>query len=425
MRSTVFAAILMTVGSISLAGSQRVALVVQVPAETPADAKVFVAGSVPVLGNWRPDGLSLPRQPNGTYTAEVELAAGQSIEFKITRGTWATVEQNADGSDRPNRTATIDADTQKIEVTVARWATGKPASRPPNTVVGTLKLHTIESRHLKLARTIRVWLPLGYDANPSARYDVLYMHDGQNCFDRATSAFGNEWEIDESLTKLIAAKEISPLIVVGIDNGLANRINELTYTADAKRGGGQAAAYAAFLLEEMKPFVERTYCPNTGPTHTFLGGSSLGGLVSLEIARRHPNTFGGVIAMSPALQWADESLTHDIERDPSGLRTTRIWLDVGTQEMGTPPIITKSPAEPANSNSTVNSTASNPVSDDPSARLLTAAKRLDAALTKHNISRRFIIDADHPAHNESAWAARFPEAIHYLVNGDQPSNKRN
>ncbi len=415
----------MLAGNAVVAQSQHVELVVHVPAETPADAKVFVAGSVPALGNWRPDGVPLPRQPNGTYTAEVELAAGQSIEFKITRGTWATVEQNADGSDRPNRTATIDADTQMIEVTVARWATGKPASRPPTTVVGTLKLHTIDSRHLKQARTIRVWLPPGYDANPSARYDVLYMHDGQNCFDRATSAFGNEWEIDESLTKLIAAKEISPLIVVGIDNGLANRINELTYTADARRGGGQAAAYAAFLLEEVKPFVERTYCPNTGPAHTFLGGSSLGGLVSLEMARRHPNTFGGVIAMSPALQWADESLTHDIERDPSGLRTTRIWLDVGTQEMGAPPIITKSPAEPANSNSTVNSTASNLASDDPSARLLTAAKRLDAALTKHNIAHRFIIDADHPAHNEPAWAARFPEAIHYLVNGDQPSNKRN
>lgn len=406
----------MTVGSISLAASQRVALVVQVPAETPADAKVFVAGSVPVLGNWRPDGLSLPRQPNGTYTAEVDLAVGQTIEFKFTRGTWNTVEQNAGGGDRPNRTAAIDANTKKIEVSVARWATGKPASRPPNTVVGTLKLHTIESRHLKQARTIRVWLPLGYDANPSARFDVLYMHDGQNCFDRATSAFGNEWEIDESLTKLIAAKEISPLIVVGIDNGLANRINELTYTADAKRGGGQAASYTAFLVEEVKPFVERTYRTNTGPVHTFVGGSSLGGLVSLEIAHRHPNTFGGVIAMSPALQWADESLTRDIEHDPVGLRGAHIWLDVGTHELGIPPATTKRTTDPSVPNSaTANSSTAAPAADDPSAKLVAAARRLDAALTKHNVAHQFTIDAEHPAHNEPAWAARFPAAIRYIL----------
>lgn len=209
MRSALSTAILLLVVGVALAAPQRVEFIVHVPAETPADAKVFVAGSVPKLGNWRPDGLPLTRQPNGTYTTEVDLESGQSIEFKITRGTWATVEKNADGSDRPNRTATISVTTPKLEVTVARWANGKPVPRPPSTVVGTLKLHDIDSRHLKQRRTIRVWLPPGYDANSSARYDVLYMHDGQNCFDRVTSAFGNEWEIDKSLTRLIAAKKDS------------------------------------------------------------------------------------------------------------------------------------------------------------------------------------------------------------------------
>lgn len=416
MRSTFFAVAVALTGSVSVAASQHVEFVVHVSADTPTNAKVFVAGSVPALGNWRPDGLPLTRQANSTYTAEVNLEPGQTIEFKITRGTWGTVEKNADGSDRPNHTATIDAATRKIEVTVARWANGKPAPRPPSSIVGTLKLHDIDSRHLKQSRTIRVWLPPGYGANSIARYDVLYMHDGQNCFDRATSAFGNEWEIDESLTKLIAAKEIPPLIVVGVDNGLANRIKELTYTADAKRGGGQAAGYAAFLLDEVKPFIERTYRTNTGAAHTFIGGSSLGGLVSLEIARRHPNTFGGVIAMSPALQWADESLTHDIERDPAGLRNTRIWLDVGSHELGTPPVATKSTTDHVKPTSaTTNSTTSAAAAADSNAKLLAAAKRLDAALTTHHITHHFMIDADHPAHNEPAWAARFPAAIRYII----------
>ncbi len=418
MDSTCFSISLLLAICATSAANQRIEFVVHVPGDTPADAKVFVAGSVPSLGNWRPDGLPLTRQPNGTYTGEVEFEAGQSIEFKITRGTWTTVEQNADGNDRPNRMAAIDVTTQKIEVTVARWANGKPVPRPPNTIVGTLKLHSIDSRNLKQSRTIRVWLPPGYDATSNARYDVLYMHDGQNCFDRATSAFGNEWEIDESLTKLIAAREVPPLIVVGIDNGLANRISELTFTAEAKRGGGQAAAYTAFLLEEVKPFIERTYRTNTGPAHTFLGGSSLGGLISLEIARRHPSTFGGVIAMSPALLWADEALTGEIERDPAGLRDTRVWLDMGTREGGYLANSNARTADPAGAKAMRAPETVNAV-DDPNARIVAAARRLAAALSKHHIAHRFTVDVDHPAHNEPAWAARFPAAIRYLVKEDQ------
>ena len=135
-----------------------------------------------------------------------------------------------------------DAVTKQIDATVERWASVGLSSGQVSTVVGNLKLHKIDSRILKQSRTIRVWLPPGYDANVNVRYSVLYMHDGQNCFDRATSAFGNEWQIDETLTKLINNKRVPPMIVVGIDNGLANRINEYTYNADSERGGGQGSS---------------------------------------------------------------------------------------------------------------------------------------------------------------------------------------
>lgn len=397
----------------SLAAAVNVRFVVHCPADTPAEASIYLAGSAPQLGTWRPDGLKLSRQADGTYTGEAQLAAGQTIEFKVTRGDWATVEKNADGTEHANRTAKITADTRQIEITVELWANGAPASTAKSTVVGTLEIHDIDSRALKQSRKIRVWLPPSYDKSRDDHFDVLYMHDGQNCFDRATSAFGNEWEIDESLTRLSAEKKIPPIIVVAIDNGLANRINELTFTTDAKLGGGKAADYTDFLLTEVKPFVDRTYRTNTGPAHTYLGGSSLGGLASLEIARRHPGTFDGVIAMSPALFWADEALTRDIERDPGGLHNTRIWLDMGSMEGG---IINQAknvgeaksaasgaPGQPENSNS----------------RLVTAAHRLDEALAKHHIPHRLTIDADHPHHNEPAWAARFPDAITYLL-GNQP-----
>lgn len=216
------------------------------------------------------------------------------------------------------------------------------------------------------------------------------MHDGQNCFDRATSAFGNEWRIDETLTQLINAKRIPPLLVVAIDNGQSARIDELTFTPDHKHGGGQAPAYTDFLLNEVKPFIDHTYRTRPDAPHTYLGGSSLGGLVTLEIARRHPHTFAGLLVMSPSLTFADSAVPRDIARDPAGLASTRIWLDIGTREV--------SPNDsPANQ------------------RLVTAARDLDAILTQYNIPHRLTIDADHPAHNEPAWAARFPDAITYLL----------
>ena len=217
------------------------------------------------------------------------------------------------------------------------------------------------------------------------------MHDGQNCFDRATSAFGKEWEIDETLTRLIAAKEVPPLIVVGVDNGGAERINELTFTPDPKHGGGRGEAYARFLLDAVRPFVEHTYRTQTGPAATFLGGASLGGTASLEIARRHPGVFGGVIAMSPSLWWNGERLTSDIDTDPAGLQGVRVWLDVGTRE------------------------EANRAADSPENRQYVAqARRLDGILTGGKVSHRLLVE-DGGEHSETTWARRFPQAVKYLL----------
>lgn len=371
------------------AGVVEVHFVVTVPADTPADADVYLAGSLPAVANWKADGLKLHREGDGTYTAELNVEAGVTLEYKFTCGTWATVEKSPDGGEVPNRSITI-TDNTLIKSTVERWADVDATTQPASTVVGTLELHEIDSAALGAKRTIRVWLPPGFAANGSERYDVLYLHDGQNCCDAATSAFGHEWEIDETLTKLIGAKTIRPIIVVGIDNGGAKRIDELTFDADAKNGGGHADMYAKFLLTEVMPFVAKTYPVNAGPAHTFLGGSSLGGLVSLEIARRNPNTFAGVIAMSPSLWWNDESLTHAIEHDATGLKSTRVWLDMGTRETGD-----------------ANATAKN-------ASNVLGAKRLDAALKAGQIEHHLEIAAD-AQHNEEAWAKRFPEAIQYLL----------
>lgn len=368
----------------SLASAASLRIVVRVPADTPAGDDVYVAGSLPAVGAWKADGLKLARQADGTHAADISVDAGQTLAFKITRGTWATVEKAADGQDRPDRTLTADAAVKAVDVTVARWA--GPAEAVPHTVVGNMKVRTIDSVNLKRPVTLRVWLPPGYDADGVARYDVIYFHDGQNCFDRATSAFGQEWQVDETLTRLIDAKSIRPLIAVGIDNGGASRIADYTFTHHAKYGGGQAEAYARFLLEEAKPLIEKSYRVEAGPEHTFLAGSSLGGLVTLEIARRHPGVFGGIVVMSPSLWWGQETLTADLENDASGFGATRIWLDMGTAE-------------------------ESGVAGETN---VTQARKLATALARHKIEHRLTID-DGAKHNEPAWAKRLPMAVEYLT----------
>lgn len=373
------------------ARAATVRITVHVPADTPADATVYLAGSLPEVGRWKADGVKLRPRDDGLFVVELDLPAGSTLEFKFTLGDWAGAEKNADGSERPNRSITINADAQQFDFTVERWATGQAVVR---TVVGELRLHEIDSKPLGSRRTIRVWLPPGYDTTPAARFPVLYLHDGQNLFDRSTAAFGREWEVDESLSKLISEKSIRPMIVVGIDNGGGRRIAEYTLARDPLLGGGDGDRHMKFLLDEVRPFVESTYRIEASRANTFIGGSSLGAVISLEIARRSPETFGGVIAMSPAAWWANEALIRELDADVGGIVGAKVWIDAGTQERVADPQDEKAAGRNLD--------------------FVRSAERLAAALTKHGVESKLFIDDEHTAHNEPAWAARFPAAIRFI-----------
>ncbi|MBE7156896.1 MAG: hypothetical protein INR62_00415 [Rhodospirillales bacterium] len=367
-------------------------LIVHVPTDTPANASVFLAGSLPGVGIWKADGVQLARADDGTYSGSLALEAGQTLEYKFTLGRWDAVEKAADGSDRANRVMLVDATAAPIMATVERWA-----SEPVrvNTVVGSLQIVQVPAFGSHGARTIRVWLPPSYDANGGqARFPVLYLQDGQNCFDRATSAYGSEWQVDETLTRLIAEGSLPPLIAVGIDNAGVDRTREYTFDVDPQDGGGGGAEYADLVLRGVMPFVEQAYRVQTGPAGTFIGGSSLGALVSLEVARRHPGVFGGVLAMSPALWWDNQTTVADTAADPAGLAGTRVWIDIGTREVV--------PLAPAGSMDPQNQLA------------VEEARRLDDALRQAGIETKLTVD-EGAQHNEIAWAKRFPAAVRYLL----------
>jgi predicted alpha/beta superfamily hydrolase len=217
---------------------------------------------------------------------------------------------------------------------VGALAGGSAAAQRPHTLTGDIRLHqTFHSKILNNDRALIVYLPPGYDAHPKARYSVLYLHDGQNLFDGATSYIpGQEWRVDETAQSLISNGKIEPLIIVGIYNTGAERINEYTPVADLKyQAGGKADLYGRMLVEELKPFIDATYRTRKDARHTGLGGSSLGGLVSLYLGLKYPNVFGRLAVVSPSVWWADKQIVHFTETLPRK-PPLRVWLDIGTKE---------------------------------------------------------------------------------------------
>lgn len=201
-----------------------------------------------------------------------------------------------------------------------------------HTLTGTLRLHkALESRFLDDDRDVIVYLPPGYNCEAGQRYPVLYLHDGQNLFDAATAFAGNEWGLDELAEKLIQDGEIQPLIIVGIYNAGEKRIAEYTHVRDRRGQGGKAKRYARMVVEELKPFIDSEYRTLPDFDNTGLGGSSLGGLVTLYLGLRYPRIFGKLIVMSPSVWWANRAILKDA-RKLGRKSDQKIWLDVGTCE---------------------------------------------------------------------------------------------
>ncbi len=123
MRNTSILSVLFLMLMTAVASAaQKVHFVVQVPADTPADAKVYLAGSLPATGEWKAGGVEMAKQADGSWTCDVELEAGKELEYKFTLGSWETVERKADDANVDNRKATIDASTTHIDAKVDRWA---------------------------------------------------------------------------------------------------------------------------------------------------------------------------------------------------------------------------------------------------------------------------------------------------------------
>lgn len=209
------------------------------------------------------------------------------------------------------------------------------ADFPPGqgvSLTGDIRIHRdFPSRFLEHRRDVTVYLPPGYHEYPEKRYPVLYVHDGQNLFDRGTSAFGTEWGVDEAAEHLIREGSLKDVIIVGVAN-TPDRMGEYTPCPDPKHGGGKAASYGRFMVEELKPYVDAHFRTSPSSHDTGVMGSSLGGLCSLYLGWKYPDVFGLVAALSPSLWWGNRAMLEALASTQPGRGPERIWVDMGTAE---------------------------------------------------------------------------------------------
>ena len=181
-------------------------------------------------------------------------------------------------------------------------------------------------------RVVSVYLPPQYESEATRSFPVLYLHDGQNLFDPRLSYIpGRTWRAGSTADLLNVEGRAEPLILVGVANTGLRRMPEYTPTRDFRMGGGEGHAYGRLLIEELKPFIDRTFRTLPQPDRTGLGGSSLGGLITLYLGLEHPEIFTRLAVLSPSIWWDHRSILSFVaEADPKP--SLRIWLDIGTAE---------------------------------------------------------------------------------------------
>lgn len=300
--------------------------VVSLPANTPAGDAIYVAGS---FQGWDPgaEDYKLTENADGSWQITIEPDPGL-LKFKFTRGSWQTVEGNANGGFLPDRTHNYSGGPELLELEILGW---EDLGGSNSTAADNVSVLDEDFYIPQLDRYRRIWiyLPPDYEDNPDQHYRVLYMHDGQNVFDESTS-FAGEWEVDESLNDLFLDGD-KGCIVVAIDNGADLRINEYSPWYNATyQAGGEGEAYVDFIVETLKPYIDSNFRTLPDRQHTGIMGSSLGGLISHYAMVEHPEVFGKVGVFSPAYWFNPEIYDHTAQNPIA--EDTRLYLLAGQQE---------------------------------------------------------------------------------------------
>jgi predicted alpha/beta superfamily hydrolase len=302
----------------------------------------------------------------------------KAFEYKICRGSWNNVEVDSLGRDVPNRFY-IDSLGNGISIAVKGWRDRFPAKQLTSTASSNVHFlpTSIEIPQLKRRRTVRVYFPPNYAS--SQGFPVIYMFDGQNLFDNAT-AFSGEWGVDETLDSLYRTRALS-CIVVGIYHGDSERMNELTPWPDLQKRGGDGEKFAKFIVQDLKPYIDKHYRTLPDRDNTIIMGSSLGGLMALYMSMEYPDVFGKAGVFSPSLWWS-EKVFEQIQKFKKR-RFHKIYLSAGEKE---------------------------------SDRMVTDMERAQKLFKDVGFGENELLYKVDPEgkHNEQFWRKEFPKAINWL-----------
>lgn len=340
-----------------------------------ADEAVYITGNDNLLGNWQPEVVSLDEVVKSKWVKNFSFPRGKKLEFKFTRGSWIKEALNDDGTIPSNFSFIVWSDTT-ISLKINLWS-DQIERKIEGQITGFVEYHRNFSGSGIKARDIVVWLPPEYSSESDRRYPVLYMHDGQNIVDPSTSSFQVDWQIDEAADSLIKQKLIEPLIIVGIYN-TPQRNNEYSEN-------DTGYAYMNFIVDSLKPFIDRNYRTKPDRQNTANGGGSLGGLISFILAWQYSEIFSKAFCFSPAFKIDRYNFVDNVLSYSGKKKEINLFICNGDDELDT--------------------------------RLQTGVDEMLNALTKNGYKERtdfYYVKAKNSQHGERDWSKNIPRALIYL-----------
>jgi len=365
--------------------SQVTFVLESIPENTPENAAIYISGD---FESWTGGQSRYLLQKKGQYYFITLPKQGNTIRFKFTQGNWETAETNIKGNSIDNRTYTFKEREETVKITILNWDknTGIKKSTAAKNV--SILSDTFKIPQLNRDRKIWIYLPPTYKVT-TKKYPVIYMHDGQNLFDNATS-FSGEWEIDETLNQLYKENGFE-IIVIGINNGGKKRLDEYSPWKNEKYGGGEGEAYVEFITQTLKPYVDKNYRTKSNKEHTAIMGSSMGGLISFYTALKYPNVFGKVGVFSPSFWFSEKSYAY--AKTYGTIKNTKMYFLAGGKEDGNTAF------------EEIGQTVKN---------MNTMVEVLQKkAVKSSSITSKIVPEGEH---NEKLWKNEFKEAVQWLFN---------
>ncbi len=309
----------------SFAFGQVTFVIDSVPGNTKENSAIYISGD---FEGWTggQEEYSLSKKGSIYYIILPKQVGRKNIQFKFTQGSWESVEVDKNGNSIANRTHTFDDKVEPVVIKIQKWSENKIESSTSSKNVSVL---SEEFFIPQLNRTRKIWLYLPPDYKTGNKnYPVIYMHDGQNLFDDTTS-FSGEWQVDETLDKLYQENGFG-VIVIGIENGGMKRLDEYSPWEHEKYGGGEGEQYVEFIVETLKPFVDKNYRTKSDVKNTAIIGSSMGGLISFYAVLKYPTVFGMGGIFSPSFWFSNQSF--EFAKTNENLKQTKLYFLAGANE---------------------------------------------------------------------------------------------